>query len=581
MKTETFSFGGGINNLIAPHLIGEDNSPYVANAQIRTGELISAKKPVEDTDNKPIGEYAHYYISKDQIITSPEDRFYVEWAGFLYWSNSAGTLKRYDGTDIVDLGLQVPPDSTIITLTIDGTGLLKGDYSYCYTCLYNDVFESAPSPIVEIQGVDNQKVKITGLAKPATATPTHFIIYRSGGLNPTFNQVAKVDATAVEYIDNTSDFKISRRELTTGTNDNPPTNIDMLVESKGTLFGAVGNKVHFSKEGQPEFWSDYSYVTFPTNVTGLGVIGDFIIAFTEENMYAISGTNISNITKKKLPYAYGCKHKRSVKNAEGALIWLSKQDEQDVLLRYDGSGVSYLNYTNMYITAATVGSFTYDYFTTETYDDFRFNVLYAYVIGRRYFLFCTGRTVVVDFTNGIKTYYMNETVLGAYEYHNDLVVIKDFYNDVIVKSDLRAYVYLKSNAARRDMSYLTKDYSMGSLTTEKDFRRLHLNAAGKWSIVVTVDNRAVFAFDHSQGQTINLPSGTHGKLISFSIKSKGYAKIKSMSIDYDILRDGYREKIIEAPIDEHCENSIGGENGSAWHLAFPLKANCTLCKKLF
>ena len=533
MKREVVTFDGGINNLIAPHLINDNNSIYMSNCSIITGELISAKEPVEDDTKVIDGRYAHYYRSKDEIISSEEDRFYVEWAGFLYWSNSAGTMKRYDGTTISDLGGHVAPTGAP-TVATDGAGLLKLDYSYCYTYLYDEVFESPPSDIVEILAVDNEKVKITfGDTPPTGPAPSHRIIYRSGGVNPTFNRVAEVPIGDTDYTDNTSDFKISRRELTTGTNDAPPENLDMLVESNGTLFGAVGDKVYFSKEGQPEYWSGYNYIQLPTACTGLGVLGANVIAFTEENMFAITGKDISTIAKYKLPFQYGCRDKRSLQNIKGRLIWATKLNEYDLLCSYDGGSVSIVNFTNRTVMSDTIGNFIYDHFSEEDYDSSGFTILNSAVMGRSYLLFLNGRTVIVDFESGTtKTYYMNETVLGAFEYHNELFIInKD--------SVFRAYRYLESYAPRRDLSYLTKDFSGGDLTLNKAYRKIHINGAGAWGIAVHVDNRQVFTFDSSQGDTIFLPAGITGKLISFSISSNGYAKIVSLAYEFDVLGDGY------------------------------------------
>jgi len=579
MNRESILFNGGINNLIEPHLIQENEAPYVADCYIHSGSLESAKAPVENLDLSVSGQHATYFKADDEVVSSTEDRFYVEWAGFLYWSSGQTgdkKLKRYKNGTVNDIGGHVPPN-TAPSLAVDGAGLLdghSGDYSYTYTYVYDEVFETAPAPIATLSGVTNNAVKISGFPTSGlTPAPTHIRIYRSGGLNPTFNRVEQIKFGTAEYKDNTSDFRISRKELSTGTNEAPPEGLDMLVESSGTLFGAVGNKVHFSREGQPEFWSSYNYVQLPTECTGLGVIGDTVIAFTEENMFTINGRNVYDITLNKLPFSYGCSNKRTVQNIGGTLIWLAKQDLFDLLCAFDGGGVTVLNHTNKEVKSATVGSLTYDYFLpgAETYDDFTFNVINSFRLGRRYLLFLTGRTVVMDMESGFITYYMREEVLGAFEYHNEIHVIKK------VGADYKPFKYIASFAPRRNMSYITKDYFDGNMTQEKDYRKIHVNATGKWGIAVYVDSSLVFDFDSSQGSTIHLPAGIHGKMISLSIRSEGYTVIKAIDYEYEPLRQGYTT--VAPPMPPHCEQTFGGINGTAWHMAFTWSATCPAFKQ--
>ncbi len=540
MKNELVSFDGGMNNVVAPHMIPIGSAVYISDADISTGELASAKIP-EVEDSLPYGgSRSIYYKAKDEVVSSEEDRFYVEWTGFLYWSNfvgdGSGKLQRYDGVTVVDIGGHVPPTGSP-TVDVDGSGLLNGDYSYCYTYEYEDVFESAPSDIAVLTPVLNNKVKITFSDTPPVApAPTHRIIYRAGGLNPTFNQIEKIPVSQTEYIDNTSDFNISRKELTTGNNDAPPADIDMLVESSGTLFGAVGSRVHFSKEGQPEYWSNYNFVDLPTKVTGLGVIGDAIVAFTEENMFIIHGKNIKTISIQKLPFQFGCTSKRTVQNLKGRLVWLTTMEQHDLICSYDGGNVDILNRTNLTVYRATISRFTYEYFTDETYADIDFEILGSIAIGRKYMLFLTDRTVVVDFETGVKVYYMKETVLGAFEYHNTMIVSME--DETSTKKN---YKYAPSFAQRRNLKYSTGDYSGGSLIEAKAYRKINVNAEGKWGISVTVDGKNVFTFDYTNGQTILLPAGITGRLISFSISSDGSSKIKAIQYEYDVLKDGFRQ----------------------------------------
>jgi len=520
MFQELKVFNGGINNLAAPHLIQPNEGIYITNAVIQSGDIVSAKEK-KATGDTLLGSSVHYYKSQDQIISSTEDRFYVEWAGLLYWSNAAGVVKRYDGTNVLDIGNHSAPASAPSLAGAAG-GILNGDYTYAITYTHDDIFESPPSSFVTITAA-NQKVTVT-FADTPPATATHRNIYRSGGLNPTFNLVAKIPIATVSYVDNIHDFDVSRSELTTYNSDPAPSNLDMLIEVQGTFFGSVGNKVYFSKEGQPEYWSAYNFVTLPKEIKGLGVIGIGVVAFTDDEMYMITGSNINNISMTKLPFNYGCKNKRTVKNIDGRLIWVSSLDSKDAICVFDGTSVTIVNKLDKFINAATVGSLSYDNFGEDTYDSYSFIIRSAIVSSHKYYLFMDGRTAIVDFESGMKIYYMGESVDAAYSKDNNLFVAKD--NTV--------FEYLPSFGTYRNILYRTGDIDNGSATKSKNYRYIKVNATGTYKIHVFVDGQNIMQIENEKDF---LPSGIYGKMISFLIESNGYATIKSISYEYTHMKE--------------------------------------------
>ena len=520
MFSELKTFDGGVNNVYAPHHININETVYCANAIIDNGEITSHKN-LHDTGVNLTGNYATYYKAQDEVVSSTEDRFYVEWAGMLYWSNSAGVIKRYDGTTVSNIGGHTAP-ATVPVLTTPAAGLLNGTYTYAITYTYDSIFESPPCTFVSVSPT-NQNVVVTYADTPPAGV-THRNIYRLGGINPTFNWVGTTAVATASFTDNIHDFDISRRELVTYNNDTAPTGLDMLVEIQGTFFGALGGKVYFSREGQPEYWNAYSYVQFPKTITGLGVFGNSVIAFTDSNMYLVSGSNINNISMIKLPFDYGCKNKRTVQNIEGRLIWVSALDDRDAICVYDGSSVNIINNFNKISYTPVLGSTTYNNYTTETYDDYVFNINTSIVSNRKYFLFMSGRTAIVDAENALKVYYMEDNITAAYSKNNSLYV--GMSNDV--------YEYYPDASTYRNVEYKTGDIDNGNMTKVKHYRYLKINAIGTYSVSVFVDGKLICT------QTTEkdfLPTDTYGKYISFLIESTGYAKIKSISYEYSELRD--------------------------------------------
>ena len=520
MFREITLFDGGINNLISPHFIGDNQSPYVLNADIRHGILVSQKEKKEQS-SVLTGKYGYYYKAKKEVIRSDEDRFYVEWGGFLYWSNSIGTLKRYDGTTISDIGSHSPPVNAP-TAAVGTTGLLNGDYWYTYTYVHDNVFESPPSPFTNITIANNQaNISFSGTV-PATAT--HRRIYRAGGLNPTFNLLVEIPIATASYTDNISDFSISRTELTTYNNSNPPVNLDMIVETGGVIFGAVGDKVYFSQQGQPEYWSEYNYIQVSQDITGLGVIGNSVVAFTIDSMHIITGQNMSNIQISKLPFSYGCKNKRTVQSVEGSLVWVAEMDSNDVICIFNGNSVTTANRYATSFNSSTIESLSYDDFGIEAYDTFNFDILSSMAGFNKYYLFMNGRTAVVDFLNNAKVYYLKDSCTSGYIIKNDMYVIENN----------KEYIYTPSFSAYRPITYKTKTLIDGYITQKKSYRYIKINASGNYRVDILVDEIKVA---DTTTDKVFIPSGITGNSISFVITTTGYVEVKAISYEYDLLKE--------------------------------------------
>ena len=520
MYKELTLFDGGINNLIATHLISENQSPFIQNAKINSGVIMSQREKVE-TSRVVNGKYGFYYRAKDQVITSDEDRFFVEWGGFLYWSNSAGTLKRYDGTTINDIGSHTAP-STAPSALAGTNGLLNGDYFYTITYVHDGFFESPPSGFTQIT-VANKAVNLTISGTPPTSA-TSLKIYRSGGINPSFNLLVELPIATTSYADNISDFSISREELATYSNYTPPANIDMLIETGGVFFGAVGNKVYFSNQGQPEYWNPYHYVQLPSTVTGLGAKGGSVIIFTNSSMYQLSGTSLSDISLIQLPFSFGCKHKRTVQNVYGSLVWVAEIDENDVICVYDGGSVTI---ANMYATSfnrSTIESMAYDDIN-ETYNDYNFNIKNSLSAFNKYYLFTTNRTVIVDFVNSAKVYYSYDNIDSAYAIGNNVFAIEN----------LKEYNYTSQSFGKyRNFVFTTKDLIDGMVTQTKSYRMVKISCVGTVELTIKVDDRTIMTTTDTK---IFLPSGITGYKISFYLKSVGHAIVNAIMYEYELLKE--------------------------------------------
>lgn len=521
MIREIKVFDGGINNLIAGHLIGSNQSVYAANANIRSG-AIESNRQSKITAEVVLGKSTTYYEAVNQVVSSAEDRFYVEWAGMLYWSNSAGTMKRYDGTTVNNIGGHTAPTVNPTIAASVTAGIPDGDYWYTYTYIHSDLFESAPSGFVMVSVV-NKQITVTFTDTPPT-TVTHRKLYRAGGINPTFNHLVTIAKATTSYTDNISDFSISREELSTYNNTPPPSGLDMLIETQGVFFGVLGNKVYFSRPGQPEHWSTYGYVQLPKTITGLGAIGGSVVAFTNDSMYMLQGSSINDIMVSKLPYSYGCKNKLTVKNIEGRLVWVSSLDDSDVICVFDGSSVQIANRTALHFNAATIGEMAYSDFDAETWANFSFDIQNAHVSHLKYYLFLSGRTVILDFEGNMRVTYNIEDVDAAYNKNGQMFTI----------NGTAVYEYMPDLSTYRSIVYRTGDFDDGEITRKKNYRAIKVSGTGNYKVSVHVDE--IWIMDITTDKEF-MPYDVYGNIISFTISSTGYANVKAIAYEFDLLKE--------------------------------------------
>lgn len=521
MYHEIVDFTGGVNTHIEAHSIPDNQGVFISNADISHGSIRTHRSP--SLIGARVGEHAAYYRAQDEVVSSTEDRFYVEIDGFLYWSNSAGVLKRYDGTTVNNLGGHVAP-TVAVGVVAGAAGLLDGDYTYTYTYVHTGGFESPPAPFANLATVTRNQVGLTFTDIPP-ASATHRRVYRAGGINPTFNHVVELPIATGTYTDNIPDMDISREELTTYNDDPAPSGLDMLVESYGVLWGALGDKVYFSRQGQPEYWSAYNFIKLPQTVTGLGVIGNSIIAWCGSSMYRITGSNINDVSVTKLPFQYGCANKRTVKSIEGVLMWVSTLDDKDAICMYDGSNVTLVSNYSSDFNNPSIGEMAYSDFDAETYLNFTFDIKNAVVSNKRYFLFLDGRVVCVDFNGGgQRLYYFADTIEGAYNKNESLVVIK---------ADGNEYEFFPDYSTYRNLVYRTGTLTDGTLSVKKRYRQVKTHGEGDYTIYVLVDGVQVAA---STEKKFFLPSCVDGFHIQFIVKSTEYAKINTIGYEYAMLK---------------------------------------------
>ena len=316
--TEILDFTGGMNTLLAPHLIGKNEAESLINVDIRFGSLTSM--PNLDFV-EPLVNGGFFYQYNRVVYSYDSFRNNVLWDNKWYWSDGVDTGKVLD--DGTELPLGLPTPTVALTQTLVGGGVHEGDLKYTYTFWSADTgAESAPAPLPLYITTDGDNVTLTGFqALPAEAT--HYRLYRIGGYLPTFSLVEKF--TNVSYTDSLDDTKIDGRLLYTLRNGPPPTGLKNLVELNGRFYGSIDNKIYYSALGNPDSWYVSDYFLVKGRIIGLAAVPAGLLVLGQFSTSLLYGSDASNFRLKLISDQYGCLGAESVAYLGDSVVWMSNK----------------------------------------------------------------------------------------------------------------------------------------------------------------------------------------------------------------------------------------------------------------
>ena len=319
--TEIVDFSGGMNTLLAPHLIGKNEARQLVNVDVRFGALQSMPNLdlLQPLDNGPF-----FYQYNRVIYSYPSYRTNVLWDYKWYWSDGINTGKMLpDGTKL-PLGLPTPTVALTQELVgAAGEGTHEGDLKYTYTFWSEDTgAESAPAPLPLYITADGQDITLSGFDVLPTAA-THYRLYRIGGYLPIFLQVDTF--TDITYTDSLDDTKIDGRPLHTLRNGPPPSNLTNLCELNGRFYGSRGNHVYFSALGNPDSWYISDFIPIRGYIVGLATVPAGLLVLCQFSTVLLYGTDPVNFRLKLISDQYGCVSKQSIAYLGDSAIWLSNK----------------------------------------------------------------------------------------------------------------------------------------------------------------------------------------------------------------------------------------------------------------
>ena len=549
--SELITFDGGLSTKIDPHLISRNEAVICQNVNLENGVLT----PLQEMQFIENVKGEHLYVYGSSIITNDsmsDNRFYDEYAGRLYWTDgvygSYGLL-RYDSTVTPDPDVGVDAEApnpydqatypiTVSTSTVIGQ-LSNAEYTYAVTLVDSDGIESVPVVIGSATATKNKSIKLcvdsASVTTYLTSITSTVNIYRTGGDNPTFNLVVEgmspthplvqIDGSDLCYYDSVADINVSRIELTSFENYAPNDNMDMLIELKGTFYGAVDKRVYFSQTGRPEFWHPLDYVQLDRECTGLGKFGDTIIAFTRTSAYTLSGNNRDNIVLQRMPFNKGCVNKHTVANIDAFLIWTSLNG----ICLFDGANIQVLTKKSIaWDEFARVGNATFHDITTKWDGGSGFSIKYAAGYQDKYYGVFNNGIVIIDLSSGLKvsTIYVENVTSVAFNREDDfLYVIVDKLNGTF---DVHALI---NSGTNMEATWKTGRLTDGSINIKKHYRQVTVDGVAD-TINVYVDT--VLKHTATNQEKFMLPSGCIGDDIQFEIITT--SEVEGLKYQYTELK---------------------------------------------
>lgn len=477
-------FDGGLSTRVAPHLISVNQAVVYSNVDPSRGPLFPI---MDDTyENKLLEKSFHFFNS--QWVDSSSDRDYVEFQSKLYFSDGEGfPQKTSDGSTWNLLGITKPSNMPTVALGI--TGLLTGDYQYCYT-YYNstDGSESQPSPYSgEVTAALNTiDIPVVASSDPQVDT---IKIYRLGGNFSVMSLVVDLVNTSATYSDNTIDTSIPATTLTSSQNGTPQEGLKYLTEANAMFFGAKADKLYFSDIAFVNAWSPYYFIDFDADITGIGATQNGLIVFTFYKTYILTGTSPTSLSKYLLNGNQGCVLHKSIQFVKNTLVWLSL----DGVCASSGTDVQVI--------------------TRDKLAKFNLTPLGSAVNDNVYHLAHTTGILVIDFRYGLVFRELTNLVKGI-KYVNNLVYFTD--------KDKKLHT-LSTDSVPKFMAYKSPKFPDGSLSNLKNYRTIYVSNTGDLELTIFIDDKLVLSTPLVEGvHEVKLPQDRRqGYFIQFEVRGTG------------------------------------------------------------
>ena len=503
---ELLNFSGGINNVIEPHLLELHFAKDLQNCAIHNGAIKSNNGMIAiDTQDS-------------ELIYQTGERSIVKWGGAYYWTdNSSGV----NGSTLGYLGVEKPQG--LPTLAEGGAGgrFISGKtYSYTYSFQTTNGFRSGPvsisqfatitpstdQGIITLSNFDSVMEDHVSIIEVWRTVANGAVFYKAGEINRFLGD----SSGDIVFEDNATDAELlTHEQLDMQFTDDLPTSGKYLCEKNSVFFMAAGDRVYFSKQSNPHSYPALQFVVFDDDVTGMIASETYVLVFTLNRAYMLSGDSMADIAKQELPDAQGVSNWKTISRVKNMPIWVSN-DGVCAFQAYDnrsGRKIGVLSENRVKVPAGAVS---------------------AAVANDIYYLFYDNETYAFDFLKGLKVYRLDWALDWAwYDKSNDRLVGKK--NEVY---------YHAGGGDEQEFYYLSPEFTFGDMQRLKQLSRIYIDSSKSIEISFIIDkiNKWSFTSSHKgmDQRTHFVKAGLHGRRVQLEIKGKG--SLQGVRLDYSIRR---------------------------------------------
>jgi hypothetical protein len=376
MRVNLDRFGGEIPRR-EKHLLNDWNADVAINCKLWSGALQPMRGLLERNDPTKVGTIRTIYRYAKNI-NDDSGGFFLHWTEDvdvvqaaiaddteerLYWSGEGAPKMSY--ASIITAGggtnyptnsylLGVPAPSSAPTLVVSGDadeGLavdsaLDLSYSVCYLSAKGELGPpSTPSDAKSYLAGQTRTLSDLPVAPAGNYNITEKVLYRTVLVNARVVRklVAVLPIAQTDYVD---DVEILGDELVSDFYFPPPDDLQSLgIMDNGIYFGFSNKGVYFSEPYLAHAWNPFNTWSSTVPIVGVGVLGNRVVAITQEDPVIISGYSASNLVASRFAIGQGGVSKRGIVSGPYGVVYPSK----DGLVLINGSNAPAL-ITNPYFS---------------------------------------------------------------------------------------------------------------------------------------------------------------------------------------------------------------------------------------
>ncbi len=467
------AFDGGLSLRVDPSLLKSNEAQHLKN--VDPNPIVLKSTTDFASTSISIGSYAKYF--GDVWLSSSNPRQYIEYENVLYYTEENKFAGYYSNGNARTLGIE-RPDKITSELRGVGSDILIGVFTYTLTYYNSDNgFESANSEYSEKFTVtEGNYVSFSDLPVSIDPKVTHKRLYMLGGSFETPVLVAEIANSVIHTTNTPTDDIQNVRLLQTFKNYPPDLGMQFLVEAYGIFFGLVGSEVRFSDLDKPNAWPKENVFKLRGIGTGLLVIPQGILIFTQNLTYLLVGTNIKSFSLMLVSEYQGCINGDACSVVRNAPLWVS----------YDGICTIQNGYVQV-ISRMLLGKTTLDVKQSVVYDE-------------QYFLLRQdGSILVLDIRNGFRFYELlfTEKVDGLTVSKGVLYFIsRGVLNEAFIGDPL-------------EFEYTSPVFTDGDHTEIKKYNKVFIRANGDFIVKLYIDENLALTKSISGNKTFDLTPPTN------------------------------------------------------------------------